>query len=86
MNTAAPGLVAPPRVPGDLAMWFFILAELTVFGIFFAVYGVARQRDAALFAAGQAQLLLWPALLNTRALCPSSTSASASAARLTRVA
>ena len=52
MNTAAPGLAAPPRVPGDLAMWFFILAELTVFGIFFAVYGVARQRDAALFAAG----------------------------------
>ncbi|MDC7698296.1 cytochrome c oxidase subunit 3 [Vogesella indigofera] len=77
MNTAAPGLVAPPRVPGDLAMWFFILAELAVFGIFFAVYGVARQRDAALFAAGQAQLLLWPALLNTLLLIAGSATVAA---------
>lgn len=77
MNTAAPGLAAPPRVPGDLAMWFFILAELTVFGIFFAVYGVARQRDAALFAAGQAQLLLWPALLNTLLLIAGSATVAA---------
>ncbi|KMJ53015.1 cytochrome C oxidase [Vogesella sp. EB] len=77
MNTAAPGLAAPPRVPGDLAMWFFILAELAVFGIFFAVYGVARQRDAVLFAAGQAQLLLWPALLNTLLLIAGSATVAA---------
>ncbi|MDC7711876.1 cytochrome c oxidase subunit 3 [Vogesella indigofera] len=77
MNTATPGLAAPPRVPGDLAMWFFILAELAVFGIFFAVYGVVRQRDAALFAAGQAQLLLWPALLNTLLLIAGSATVAA---------
>ncbi|GGX92733.1 cytochrome c oxidase subunit 3 [Vogesella alkaliphila] len=77
MNTAQPGLAAAPRVPGDLAMWFFILAELAVFGIFFAVYGVARQRDAALFAAGQAQLLLWPALINTLLLIAGSATVAA---------
>ncbi|SCK19287.1 nitric oxide reductase NorE protein [Vogesella sp. LIG4] len=52
-------------VPGDLAMWFFILAELAVFGVFFAIYGVVRARQPALFAAGQHALALTPAILNT---------------------
>ncbi|WP_217450712.1 cytochrome c oxidase subunit 3 [Vogesella oryzae] len=52
-------------VPGDLAMWFFILAELAVFGLFFAIYGVVRARQPALFAAGQAGLSRLSALGNT---------------------
>jgi nitric oxide reductase NorE protein len=41
MNT----LVAPPitkRLPGDLAIWFFILAELLAFAVFFSAYAFAR--------------------------------------------
>ena len=33
------------HVPGDLAMWLFILAELAVFALFFALYGVHRARQ-----------------------------------------
>lgn len=65
------------QIPGDLAMWFFILAELLVFGIFFAAYGVVRGRQAALFAQRQAQLALLPALLNTLLLIGSSATVAA---------
>ena len=30
------------RLPGDLAIWFFILAELLAFAVFFATYAFAR--------------------------------------------
>lgn len=35
---AAPGR----RLPGDLAIWFFILAEMLAFAVFFAAYAFAR--------------------------------------------
>jgi nitric oxide reductase NorE protein len=37
-------LPAPPsrRLPGDLAIWFFILAELLAFAVFFSAYAFAR--------------------------------------------
>ena len=38
--------VAPP---GDLAIWFFILAELLAFAVFFAAYAFARAKNPALF-------------------------------------
>jgi nitric oxide reductase NorE protein len=53
------------HVPGDLAMWCFILAELAVFGVFFLVYGYHRWRDPALFAGGQQHLGLLLPTLNT---------------------
>lgn len=43
-------------LPGDLAMWFFILAELLVFGVFFACYAFARSGDVELFNHYQATL------------------------------
>jgi nitric oxide reductase NorE protein len=39
----------PRRLPGDLAMWIFILAELLVFGIFFVSYAFARSNNVELF-------------------------------------
>ncbi|MEZ5453769.1 MAG: hypothetical protein R3E93_13295, partial [Thiothrix sp.] len=39
----------PDPLPGDLAMWIFILAELLVFAIFFASYAFARSYNVALF-------------------------------------
>ncbi len=65
MQTTRLAASTPRTVPGDLAMWFFILAELAVFGVFFAVYGVVRARQPALFAAGQAELARLPAIINT---------------------
>lgn len=42
--------------PGDLAIWFFIFAELLAFGVFFLSYAFARANNVELF--NQSQLLL----------------------------
>jgi len=60
------------RLPGDLAMWFFILMELTVFAIFFIGFAVAERLNPALFADGRASLHLWVGLVCTLALVASS--------------
>lgn len=39
----------PKLLPGDFAIWFFIFAELLVFGIFFIIYAVVRLENQALF-------------------------------------
>lgn len=56
------------RLPGDLAMWFFILAELTVFAILIIVFAVAQYLDGAGFHAGRAELDLSTALALTLTL------------------
>ena len=64
-NTPAhPGgpAVAPP---GDLAIWFFILAELLAFGVFFAAYAFARARNVELFNEMQQTLDRPAGALNT---------------------
>lgn len=53
------------RVPGDLAIWVFILAELTTFAAFFLAYAFARTRDVALFNQSQSTLDLNSGALNT---------------------
>jgi nitric oxide reductase NorE protein len=40
---------AHPLLPGDLAIWFFILAEMLAFAVFFASYAFARAGDPELF-------------------------------------
>lgn len=37
------------RLPGDLAIWVFILAEMLAFAVFFASYAFARARNVELF-------------------------------------
>jgi nitric oxide reductase NorE protein len=59
-------------LPGDLAMWFFILAELLVFGIFFVLYAFARARNAELFNASQLGLDRVSGAINTVLLITSS--------------
>ena len=46
----------PGTPPGDLAIWFFIFAELLAFGVFFGAYAFARAKNVELF--NQSQLLL----------------------------
>ena len=69
--TAAPE-GQPCRLPGDLAMWFFILMELTVFAIFFIGFAVAERLNPELFAGGRENLHLWVGLVCTLALVISS--------------
>lgn len=45
-----------PAPPGDLAIWFFILAELLAFAVFFLSYAFARASHAELFNAMQSQV------------------------------
>ena len=60
------------ELPGDLAMWFFIFAELLVFGIFFLAYAFARTNNVALFNASQMQLDRVSGAVNTILLISSS--------------
>jgi len=60
------------KLPGDLAMWFFILAELTVFAIFFFGYCWMYYANTDLYVAGKATLHPIAGLINTLALITSS--------------
>ncbi len=62
----------PEPMPGDLAMWFFIFAELLVFGVFFLAYAFARAADPALFTAGQQTIDQTAGAINTLLLITSS--------------
>ncbi|WP_281560317.1 cytochrome c oxidase subunit 3 family protein [Thalassomonas sp. RHCl1] len=61
-----------PRLPGDLAMWFFILMELTVFAIFFIGFAVAERLNPQLFTSGRESLHVWVGLVCTLTLVISS--------------
>lgn len=57
MSTSAEVFASPARrLPGDLAMWFFILAELTVFALLIIAFAVTQQLDPQLFADSRAAL------------------------------
>lgn len=60
------------RLPGDIAAWLFIFAELTVFGILFVSFAVARSLDPATFHSGRQLLHPWVGLVNTLALISAS--------------
>lgn len=55
----------PKLLPGDFAIWFFIFAELLVFGIFFITYAVVRMQNQALFNEFQNTLNRGVGALNT---------------------
>lgn len=45
----APPALPSKRLPGDLAIWVFILSEMLVFALFFAAYAFARAKNAEMF-------------------------------------
>ena len=61
--------VAPP---GDLAIWFFILAELLAFAVFFAAYAFARAKNPGLFDEMQLTLNRDAGAINTLLLITAS--------------
>ena len=72
MSTAVSTPAARRYPPGDLAIWVFILAELSVFAIFFVAYAFTRMSNPELFNLYQANLDRGAALINTLALITSS--------------
>jgi heme/copper-type cytochrome/quinol oxidase subunit 3 len=52
-------------LPGDVAMWIFIIAELLTFAAFFLLFAWLERGDAATFASGRQQLHPFLGLLNT---------------------
>lgn len=72
--TASTAVSAPDNKypPGDLAIWIFILAELSVFAVFFAAYAFTRLNNVELFNEFQLHLDRQSALINTLALITSS--------------
>ncbi len=69
-STPSPDLERYP--PGDLAIWIFILAELSVFAVFFAAYAFTRMSHVEMFNLYQETLDRRAALVNTLALITSS--------------
>ena len=51
-----PGATPARHLPGDLAMWFFILAELTVFALLIIAFAVTQALQPALFQASREAL------------------------------
>ncbi|MDH5786023.1 MAG: cytochrome c oxidase subunit 3 family protein [Chromatiales bacterium] len=58
--------------PGDVAIWIFILAELSVFALLFVVYAFTRHYNLELFDLHQQQLDSRSGLINTLTLITSS--------------
>lgn len=71
-NSAMTSLAKDKKLPGDLAMWVFILVELTVFSFFFIGFAVSEQLMPVMFSEGKAQLHKTAGLINTIALITSS--------------
>ncbi|ACT47961.1 cytochrome c oxidase subunit 3 family protein [Methylotenera mobilis] len=84
-NTAVPDAVEPDVIelneaesqlaadlPGDFAIWIFILAEMLVFGVLFIVYAFARAHQLEVFNASQLTLSRGLGTLNTVILISSS--------------
>ena len=52
-------------LPGDLAVWFIILLELTTFVLLFVAYAIMRSQDPELFNASQLSLDRGKGVINT---------------------
>jgi nitric oxide reductase NorE protein len=77
LTTPAPGTAAPepperPHLPGDTAMWVFVLGDLVIFGGYFIIYMIQRMEKHAEYLDQQQHLSLPLGLLNTLLLLVSS--------------
>ncbi len=60
------------RLPGESSMWFFVLGDLIIFGVYFVVYMYYRGQDHQLFLESQARLNTDIGAVNTVVLLTSS--------------
>jgi nitric oxide reductase NorE protein len=60
------------RLPGDGAMWFFVLGDMIIFACYFVAYMAFRAREVSAFATAQHALYLDIGVVNTLLLLFSS--------------
>ncbi len=72
MNTNTALANETEDLPGDFAIWIFILAEMLVFGVMFIVYAFTRASQVEVFNASQLTLSRGLGTLNTVILVTSS--------------
>lgn len=60
------------KIPGNIAVWILIYAELTEFALFFIIFLFARAANLAIFSEGPAQLHTSSGAINTLILLTSS--------------
>ncbi|SCX01133.1 cytochrome c oxidase subunit 3 family protein [Mycolicibacterium fluoranthenivorans] len=60
------------HVPGESSMWFFVVGDLIIFGVYFVAYMYYRGQDHVLFLQGQARLNVDIGAINTVMLLTSS--------------
>jgi nitric oxide reductase NorE protein len=72
MNTKTILVNETEDLPGDFAIWIFILAEMLVFGVMFIVYAFARSNQIEVFNESQLTLSRAMGTLNTIILITSS--------------
>ncbi len=66
ISSAVPDSAIPSkRLPGDLAIWFFIMAEMVAFAVFFASYAFSRANNVEMFNLYQQTLDRNAGALNT---------------------
>lgn len=59
-------------VPGESSMWFFVIGDLVIFGVYFVFYLFSRSDHQALFLSGQQHLNQGIGVANTLVLLTSS--------------
>jgi nitric oxide reductase NorE protein len=64
--------LAAGHVPGESSMWFFIIGDLLIFGVYFVAYMIYRGQDHALFLHSQQHLNQGLGATNTVVLLTSS--------------
>ncbi len=60
-----------PQAPGDPGVWFFVIADMAMFAIFFAIFMAGRAQAPELYASSQALLDTRYGLANTLILLTS---------------
>jgi cytochrome c oxidase subunit 3 len=65
-------VIKDDKIPGNIAVWILIFAELTEFALFFIIFLFAKARNTEIFAQGPAQLHTSSGALNTLVLLTSS--------------
>lgn len=60
------------HVPGEVGLWIFVLGDMCVFALFFALWSISRAQHPDMFAQGHASISQLSGVINTLALLTSS--------------